>query len=282
VRGKEKAPVWARVPWFLVQRQQPRKSLKSPTSTSHHPGRTGLLRVFEDFMVIIGVFEDVPGIEDAAGDGHEHKEKSLHQAVEDLEERIFITTGRHVNLSTLFPAIIVGVGIVQVARFGVMIETMPGIFLIWLGIDAYMKLNPRLFEDSAMGEHVINILSLPDAERHVMTWVVRRGPLTASELAKAINRDEFAAKAYLDSLVEGGHVEQVEVDGETKYKVHTARKRASRLPSGVWATLDGTPVERSSEAASVTEPQPSSEPAPAPTRRTTGRRKSDSLDRLAT
>lgn len=281
VRGKEEAPVGARAPWFPIRRQEPRTSLELGTSTGHSSRRTTLLSVFEDFKFIFGVFQHVPEIEGGAGDGHEHKKKSLHQVVEDLEQRIFIKTGRRVNLSTLFPAMILGMGIVQVARFGVMIETMPGIFLIWLGIDAYTKLNPQQFSDSAMEERVIDILSMPDAERHVMTWVVRRGPVTISELAGHINQDEFAAKAYLASLVEGGHVEQIEVDGETKYKIHTARKRASRLPSDVWAHLDGAPVEGSPEAASAAESRPSSGPAPARTRRTARRRKSDVLDRLA-
>lgn len=107
-----------------------------------HPG-TGIFGVLEDLDVIVGTALDAPHIEEPAeGRGHSKAAVTLARALDDLDRRVFMLTGHTLDLRVLFPLSLVGVGVWQMMVMGLMLETVPGWLLVWLGFDAFVKLHP--------------------------------------------------------------------------------------------------------------------------------------------
>jgi DNA-binding transcriptional ArsR family regulator len=207
--------------------------LPSPAKPGEDQRRQGVLRVVEDLVTIVGTFFEAPEV---SGDGGEPK--TFGQAIQNLEERVYLKTGRRVHLATIVPAGIVGVGVVQVAMFGLMLETLPGIVLVWFGIDAYLKLNPQLVYGPKMEQSVVDIIGLPDVERQIVTRLLREGSASVEEVARHVKLDEFAARAHLNGLIDDGYVEQFEESGEIRYRPTRTRKRGSSLGAGIWDKID--------------------------------------------
>jgi hypothetical protein len=107
-----------------------------------HPG-SGILGVLEDLDVIVGTVLDVPHIEGPAeGRGYSKAAITLAGALDDLDRRISVLTGHTLDLRILFPLSVVGAGVWQIMVSGLMLETLPGWLLVWLGFDIFLKLHP--------------------------------------------------------------------------------------------------------------------------------------------
>jgi predicted HTH transcriptional regulator len=93
--------------------------------------------------------------------------------------------------------------------------------------------------DKREGFALADLLDLPDDLRGLMQRVVRRGSVSATELAPELQISAEAIGAMLETLVEKGYLERVSETTPARYKAALARKRARQLPGGIWDALSG-------------------------------------------
>jgi hypothetical protein len=81
----------------------------------------------------------------------------------------------------------------------------------------------------AAGADMAEVLNLPDAERSIVNWLIRRGAARLNEVAEGVRRDPGATRDLLEALAQRG---LVLVDGaadEPRYRAQLApRRRAPR------------------------------------------------------
>ncbi len=107
-----------------------------------HQG-TDIFGLLEDLDVIVGTALDAPQVEaSTAGNGHSKAAVTLAGALDDLDQRVAGLTGHTVNLRTLFPLSLAGLGVWRIWENGLMAEMVPGWLLIWLAFDSFVKLHP--------------------------------------------------------------------------------------------------------------------------------------------
>jgi amino acid permease len=88
-----------------------------------------------------------------------------------------------------------------------------------------------------LGLRMADALRLPDAEQQLVNWLTRHGEADLAAVTAHAGQDQGSVRARLTSLVEHGYVGQVDVGGETRYRVRHARRRASTLPDDIWQGL---------------------------------------------
>src|SRR5215510_468336 len=126
-----------------VRVNQAAGSLTVHYDAQHYPG-SSLYDVLQDLDVIIGTVLDTPYLaEPTVGPGQSQAAMSLATALDDLDHRISAVTGRKLNLRALFPLSLAGIGIRQILKNGLMLDTAPGWLLLWLAFDAFVKLHPQ-------------------------------------------------------------------------------------------------------------------------------------------
>jgi hypothetical protein len=97
-----------------------------------------------DLDVLLGTMLNAPHIDaPAAGPGQSQAAVTLASALDDLDHRVSALTGRRLNLRVLFPLGLAGVGLWQLLKNGLMLETAPSWLLLWLAFDAFVKLHPH-------------------------------------------------------------------------------------------------------------------------------------------
>jgi hypothetical protein len=102
---------------------------------------TSILHVLEDLDVIVGTALDVPHLEERTEAGGSGPTLSLAGALDDLNQQWAAWTGNAIDLRMLFPLGLVGLGLWQIRNRGLMLELLPGWLLVWLGVDAWLKLS---------------------------------------------------------------------------------------------------------------------------------------------
>jgi len=106
-------------------------------------GGTGIFDLLEALDVIVGSLLDAPQIEEpTAGDGRSKAAVTLAEALDDLDKRVAGLTGHTLNLRSLFPLSLAGLGVWRISESGLMLEMVPGWLLIWLAFDSFVKLHP--------------------------------------------------------------------------------------------------------------------------------------------
>jgi Heavy metal associated domain 2 len=99
-------------------------------ATRHSP--TGILGLLADLDVLVSAVTGAPQLEDLTV-----------QALDDLDRRILAVTGHQVNLRTLFPVGLAGLGLALTLKNGLGLGMLPGWLPLWLAFDAFVKLHPR-------------------------------------------------------------------------------------------------------------------------------------------
>jgi hypothetical protein len=118
-------------------------SLTVHYDAQRYPGDR-LVDVLKDLDVILGTVLAAPHIDEpAAGPGQSQTAVTLATALDDLDHRISALTGRALNLRVLFPLGLAGMGVWQILKHGLRLETAPGWLLVWLAFDAFVKLHPQ-------------------------------------------------------------------------------------------------------------------------------------------
>jgi hypothetical protein len=107
-----------------------------------HPGNS-ILKLLEDLDVIVGTGLDLPHV---AGSDILHENSSiattLGAALDDLDHQLASLTGATVDLRTLFPLSLAGIGIWLIRENGPMLDIAPGWLFLWLAFDAFVRLHP--------------------------------------------------------------------------------------------------------------------------------------------
>ena len=100
------------------------------------------------------------------------------------------------------------------------------------------ELNAR---EKARGLSMTDLLSLPDAERKLMNWLLDRQEASFSELVTQAGESKQRVRAMVDALVMQGFLRKIERGTEEEnvgYQVRFARKRGASLPLNIWSALD--------------------------------------------
>ena len=104
----------------------------------------GILGVLQDLDTLTSLVMEAPHIEgtDKEKDGgHSKTALTVAEALDDLDRRLSALTGQTVDLRVLFPLGLVGAGLWQISKHGLMFDMIPGWLLVWLGFDAFLKLH---------------------------------------------------------------------------------------------------------------------------------------------
>lgn len=88
------------------------------------------------------------------------------------------------------------------------------------------------------GLHMVDVFTLSDSVRHLVSWIMRQGEVGLAEAAAQTHQSEEAARTMLDTLVEQGFVRKMDTGGLPRYRPLLARKRGHQLPRHIWRALD--------------------------------------------
>ena len=94
---------------------------------------------------------------------------------------------------------------------------------------------------TAAGAYLGDLLELPEPQRRLVQWIMRRGPATLEEVAAHTGQGEQAARATLDALVQQGALQELRGDGARRYRAHLARRAGRHLPAHIWQALGQEP-----------------------------------------
>ena len=93
-------------------------------------------------------------------------------------------------------------------------------------------------DTSSRGVRPSDMLALPEAERRLLQWLLRRGRASADETAGQFGLEPAAARSLLEALAKQGFVQAA---GDEPHEVYQARLRATRttgtLPDELWRKL---------------------------------------------
>ncbi len=91
---------------------------------------------------------------------------------------------------------------------------------------------------SHSGLSMADVLTLPEVEQKLVTWMVRKKQVTLTEAAAYLEQEEEMVSTMLTSLTEQGFVQQLDVDGDRHYRPSLAPKQRSRASKNLWQALD--------------------------------------------
>ena len=126
-----------------------------------HPDQT-VLKVLKDLAFISEGFVEVEGEEDLFSEGEAENRSSgqkIADAVYDVDLRIYEKTGLRFH-GYIIPAGIAGLGVIQLAVYGLALETMSGPLLLYIAWDVYRHLNA---EPPLPPAELVDSMSVPDA-----------------------------------------------------------------------------------------------------------------------
>jgi amino acid permease len=94
----------------------------------------------------------------------------------------------------------------------------------------------------AVGLRMADMLALPAAEQGLLTWIMRRGAASLTEIAAHAGQDPVVTQAWLAEWVDAGLLVAHRDGGTPGYRVQFALRRGRTLPDALWQALeDGQP-----------------------------------------
>jgi hypothetical protein len=97
--------------------------------------------------------------------------------------------------------------------------------------------------DKAAGLTIADILSLPDAERRLVQWILREGEVGLTQAVVHGGQDEAATHGLLHSLAERGFVREIGAQGEPRYTLRVSLRRKRNVPLNLWSALQDKIVD---------------------------------------
>jgi hypothetical protein len=87
-----------------------------------------------------------------------------------------------------------------------------------------------------------DVLALPDSQQEIVTWMIReemtgRETVNLADVATYTGQSETVARTTLNTLVEQGFIQELEVDGETRYRPRLMSRRGRQLSEDIWQAL---------------------------------------------
>ncbi|HEY9610366.1 hypothetical protein [Allocoleopsis sp.] len=93
-------------------------------------------------------------------------------------------------------------------------------------------------QESSSGLSMADVLTLPDFEQKLVTWLVRKKEANLPEIAAYMEQEEESVSTMLNALKEQGFIKELNVDGERHYRPCLAPKHKSRASKNLWQALD--------------------------------------------
>ncbi len=91
-------------------------------------------------------------------------------------------------------------------------------------------------EDSSIS--MIDIFTLPDSLRQLLSWMLRKGEVSVQEVAQHLKQDEATVTPMLDHLVEDGMLRTRQVGEERRFRVLLAHKSNRQVSKDIWSFLE--------------------------------------------
>jgi predicted Rossmann fold nucleotide-binding protein DprA/Smf involved in DNA uptake len=88
---------------------------------------------------------------------------------------------------------------------------------------------------------IFDLLGLPEAERSLVTWMMREGQVSLAQVGEHLGLNLDDAHQQLVGLETRGYVERVGTSDPAIYRTQRLAKRSSRLSTDLWRALDDTP-----------------------------------------
>ena len=85
---------------------------------------------------------------------------------------------------------------------------------------------------------MVDLLTLPDFEQQIVTWMIRQREVSLAEAVAYMNQEEEIVSKMLSSLSKQGFVQELNTEGELRYRPCVAPKQRSRVPQNLWQDLD--------------------------------------------
>jgi hypothetical protein len=102
---------------------------------------SGILGFLEDLDVVVRSIENLPTV--GGGEGRNRLGPGgFLAAVEDLNQRLYGATGIPIDLKIALPVAFACAGILAIGAEELILETVPGLLLLWLAFDMFVKLHP--------------------------------------------------------------------------------------------------------------------------------------------
>ena len=68
------------------------------------------------------------------------------------------------------------------------------------------------------------MLDLPDSLRDIINWMIRGKEVDFAQVTARLGNDERAARQMLDALLEKGYIREIDVNGQSHYRVRLTLK----------------------------------------------------------
>lgn len=108
---------------------------------THHTTNS-VLGLLQDLDVVAQSME-APGMEEPEAEVERTvRSEGFLAAVNDLNRRVFNSTGVPVDLKIILPLTFAGAGLWSISKRGLMIESVPGWLFLWFAFDMFVKLHP--------------------------------------------------------------------------------------------------------------------------------------------
>ena len=91
--------------------------------------------------------------------------------------------------------------------------------------------------DSEPSLKMLDVMSLPDEQRSVVNWLIRKTEATLAEIVEQTEQSEPVVQTMLNDLVQQGFVQVIEVEGKQHYRPLLGSKPKSRLSKNIWDAL---------------------------------------------
>ena len=85
---------------------------------------------------------------------------------------------------------------------------------------------------------MVDILTLPEFEQQLVTWIIRQREVSFKEAITYMNQDEKAVFNMLNSLTKQGFLQELNKEGEVRYRSSVTPKQISRNSQNLWQELD--------------------------------------------
>ncbi len=82
-----------------------------------------------------------------------------------------------------------------------------------------------------------DLLALPDSERTLMNWLVRRRQASFAELLDRVGGDAETLKGMIERLISAGFLTADGDSGESVFKPNLVSRKTRTLPNQVWDAL---------------------------------------------
>ncbi|MCO5186029.1 MAG: hypothetical protein M9928_09540 [Anaerolineae bacterium] len=110
------------------------------THSQKHDSHTLFWEAVKEIDLVAEVALEVPEEGDDGEDPTAKVEQQLADIAYRIDKSIYKRTGENLHMGLLIPAGIAGIGIAQIAIYGIGLELLPGPVLLWIAYDIYKRI----------------------------------------------------------------------------------------------------------------------------------------------